>query len=223
MNRKRPEIKLAFFDVDGVIVDSFLSIFRSTNDFLQFYGLPAVNEQKFRIAMDGQSRWIDSMKKWGMHNYNPTIHNRILENFIWDRLPECQGFPKAVTILRTIRERGVPIHLISACSKGVTFQKLFNIWGVEVIDIVNCKIYGTEQKAVCMMDICSHCHIPPTSCLLVADMPRDFHEGQTAGVGCKIGVASQFSTPESLAPYCDQLVHNHDELLSHLCELLGSV
>ncbi len=204
--------RLVFLDVDGVITNSFDGILAATNQLLRENGGRLVGAEEFRdhLHLD----WENFMANWGM-NYQPEIHDDILEGYFFDQLPH-ETFPGTREILELIKDAGLPIHLISACTVELTKCKMHDGQLLHLID----SIHGSEKKHLIIKGICQQYRVNPSECLFITDMSRDLACGKKAGIGHMVGIVSQFSTPESLSPHCDKLVHDHQELLSHLVEIL---
>ncbi len=207
-------IKLAFFDVDGVIIDSYESIWAATNQFLQQFGGRTITPEEFREGLL-LPHWEDAVREWGV-NYEPHIHDPILESYFLGQLKLCRPFNGAEAILGLLKGEGIPIYLISAGSITLTERKIVQADLRHLID----GIHSTERKHFKMITLCIHHNVAVGDCLFVTDTARDLRCGREACIGHQVAITSQFSTREQLQPLCHKLVESHVELAHHLAELV---
>lgn len=207
-------VRLAFLDVDGVILDSFDNIMSAMNTILAHYGREPITAEEFRATeLHGfeiflRERGVDQGIPWS--DIEPVIDGYFRRQ--QEACPERSGIRR---VLKHIRRRQVPMYLISACGPDITRAKLEKHRGLPSFFS---EIHGTENKVWIIAHICEDLDISPEETIFVSDMERDFLGCRELGITC-VGLQSEFSTPERLRPASDLWFQNHTELLKWLKSL----
>lgn len=202
-------IKLAIFDVDGVVIDSFSGIVEATNKTLKHFGGKEISEEEFRNTQIGSYELF--MFSRGIPD---TINWQEVSDFLDGQLNQPQIYTEREGIRAVfdfLKEKGVAIYLVSAVNKRVTTNKINYHKGLA--DYIT-DIFDGEGKGKVIDKLLKDLEVSPEEALFVSDMERDFIHVNPLGLAHNIGIVSQFSTVERLRPEADHIASDHRELLS---------
>jgi phosphoglycolate phosphatase-like HAD superfamily hydrolase len=209
-------IKVAIFDVDGVVIDSFSGIVAATNKSIKRFGGKEISEEEFRNTQIGSyelfmfSRGIPETVDW--QEISDDLDGHLNEPEIYTERPGIRA------VFDFLKEKGIAIYLVSAVNKRVTTNKINYHEGLA--DYVT-ETFGGEEKGEIIRKLLTDLNISPDEALFVSDMERDFIHVNPLGLAHNIGIVSQFSTVERLRPVADHLVFDHQELLSLFSTVLA--
>ncbi|MFA6475903.1 MAG: HAD family hydrolase [Candidatus Paceibacterota bacterium] len=209
------KIKLAIFDVDGVVIDSFSGIVAATNKTLKRFGGQEISEEEFRNTQIGSyelfmfSRGIPATVNW--QEISDDLDGHLNEPEIYKERPGIRA------VFDFLKEKGIAIYLVSAVNKRVTTNKINYQEGLA--DYIT-DTFGGEEKGEIIGKLLTDLNISPAEALFVSDMERDFIHVNPLGLAHNIAIVSQFSAVERLRPEADHLVFDHQELLSLLQNIL---
>lgn len=208
--------KLAVFDVDGVVIDSFAGIVQSINETLvQFGGQPIELDwyRRNHFAKHGdfvRSRGVD--ESVDLEEFDRELYKRFF--FHAQLHDEREGLRQVVEL---IHERKLSMHLSSACDVALTQVKIDRHYGLAKFFS---RIHGGENKSEAFATIMSEHNLSPDNIIFITDMPRDLDEAAIVGIDFNIAIVSDFSTREQFANYDCAIVEDHYELFRLLQEML---
>ncbi len=202
-------IRVAVFDVDGVILDSEAGSIWATNQALTLFGGEPISLDWYQQNHLGS--FCDMLVARGVPAEKCEELLLALDDFFC--LAEYPERPGARQVLSYFSERGLPIHFASACNRALTIEKIGRHAGLA--DFVSAT-YGGERKAAAFLQIAEEMKIAPANILFVTDMGRDIEEAELAGVQYVFTITSGFSSRQQLAAYGYPIVHHHEELMDLL-------
>jgi len=208
--------KMAVFDVDGVVIDSFAGIVQSINETLiQFGGQPIeldwyrcnhFSKHEYFVRSRGVDESVD------LEEFDRELYKRFF--FHAHLHDEREGLRQVVEF---IRERKLLMHLASACDVALTQVKIDRHYGLAKFFS---RIHGGEKKSEAFASIMSEHNLSPDDIIFITDMPRDIDEALSVGIDCNIAIVSDFSTREQFTKYDCPVVNDHYELFRLIQEIL---
>jgi len=210
---KKNIIKHICFDLDGTLIDSKITIIKSTLAAFKKLNIEAtLPEDKF-IPMIGM-HFIDIFNEFNIDvpDFNKfiSIYKSLYFNFIDDSIP----FPGAAEVLKHFTERGIITSLLTTKAQHQA-DKIVDHFGLrKILSYVMGRRNGIAHKpsAEPLLIICEELEIEPTETLMVGDTELDINCGKNAGA-LSCGVTYGYRTKENLKEY------NPDFLISDISEL----
>ncbi|RKY91897.1 MAG: HAD family hydrolase [Ignavibacteriae bacterium] len=201
------------FDLDGTLIDSKVTILKSTVETLRALNIEAsLPEDKF-ITMIGMN-FIDIFDEFNIDvpDFNKfiSIYKSLYFNFIDDSIP----FSGAAEVLKHFNERGIKTSLLTTKAQDQA-DKIIDHFGLRKnLSYVMGRRNGVAHKpsAEPLLIICDELGIQPSETLMVGDTELDIICGKNAGA-LSCGVSYGYRTEKNLKEYKpDFLINDISEL-----------
>jgi pyrophosphatase PpaX len=178
-----PTIRTVLFDLDGTLIDSVQLILESYRHTLATHGLPPRSDEEWLsgVGTPLKAQFADWREDPGMmealiatyRDYNLANHDRMV-----------RVFPGVVDAVRALRERGVPMGLVTSKARQGALRGLRLVGLEAAMDVLVCADEVTNAKphpepvatAVRLLGA------DPLSTVYVGDSIHDLHSGRGAGV-----------------------------------------
>ena len=168
----------AIFDLDGTIADTFAICFATFRNALAHVAGPALTDAEIRAAFgpseDGMfqrvvpARWEEAFTAY-LGEYER-------------HLPLCAVFPGVATTLACLRERGLPLALVTGKSRQTALMSLAQFGLDGVFEPVETGSPGGVVKAAGLARIVRAWRVPPGEVIYVGDAISDMQAAHAAGV-----------------------------------------
>jgi beta-phosphoglucomutase-like phosphatase (HAD superfamily) len=179
------EIKLVFFDFDGVVLDSARI---KTEAFpLVFAEYPEHVDAitQYHLANQGVSRyqkfeWIyDTLLKQPLSEAKSKELGEAFSKVVLDRVLDCAAMPGAMELLTFLKENSVPAVVAS----GTPYNELLDIIHKRDLDHFFADIWGSPMKKDEIIKILTGIHgIAPQDRLFLGDASTDYEAAKKMGV-----------------------------------------
>ena len=190
-------IKNIVFDLDGTLIDSFNTIYKTTEKVLQQLGVSKpLDKEKFYKRIG--HHFIDIFKELDIPvtDFNGFIE--IYKQYYFDFIGESTLYSGLINLLEFLKSEGIAVSLLT--TKGQDQAD-------KIIDYFNLRKYfsfvmgrreGIENKpsAEPLLLICKELNVKPEETLMVGDTELDIQCGKNAGAitcGCYYGYRSKES------------------------------
>ena len=210
---KRNNIKHICFDLDGTLIDSKITILKSTIAALKELNIEAsLPEDKF-FTMIGM-HFIDIFNEFKIDvpDFNKfiSVYKSIYFNFIDDSIP----FPGAAEVLKHFNEKEIKTSLLTTKAQDQADKIIDHFDLRKNLSYVMGRRNGVAHKpsAEPLLIICDELGIQPTETLMVGDTDLDINCGKNAGA-LSCGVTYGYRTEENLKE------HNPDYLINDISKL----
>ncbi len=206
------------FDLDGTLCDSVVSIGTCVNHVLEEFKLPLVDMERFYYFVgDGVHRLIlRTLAHVGAgEELAEPVMARYLERFREECLFEVKPYAGILPMLQAIRERGIPMAVLSNKPHENTRKVIYTLFGEELFAVVRGQQEGIPRKpdpkgALLEAALLG---VRPKDCLYVGDTATDMCTGNRAGMET-VGVLWGFRDREEL------MAHDAAHIIGHPMELV---
>lgn len=178
----KKKIELVTFDLDGTLCESSYTIYQTTIETLQEFGI------ENNIKYEEFKQHIGKHFKDIFNFYQIEIPN--LEEYIiaykkryYDYLPYTRLYPRVKETLEALKIRGKKIALLSTKSQDQC-EKIIRFFQLDIyFDIIKGRIPGEEYKPspLPLLNISQNLSIPITKTIIVGDTELDILCGKNAG------------------------------------------
>ena len=180
-------IKACIFDLDGTLCDSVVSIGTCVNHVLEEFSLPQIEMEKYKIFVgDGVHQLIVRALAYVKADEAlvEPVQKRYLERFQEECLYEVRPYEGIRDMLQAIRERGIPMAVLSNKPHENTKKVIAALFGEDLFTLVRGQQAGVPRKpdpAGALLEA-RELGAAPEECLYVGDTATDMQTGNTAGM-----------------------------------------
>jgi len=190
----------AIFDLDGTIADTFAICFATFRNALASVQGPALTDAEihahFGPSEDGMfqrvvpARWEDAFTAY-LGEYER-------------HLPLCAVFPGVAAALAVLRERGVPLALVTGKSRPTALMSLKQFTLDGLFEPVETGSPGGVVKAAAIARVVAGWGVPPREVIYVGDAVADVRAARAAGV---LPIAAAWAPTASAAELAAERPH----------------
>jgi phosphoglycolate phosphatase len=197
---------LAIFDLDGTLADSLPWFRRHVNDVADKFGFRRIAEADVDLLRREGPREVLARLQVPLWKV-PRIarHMRLLKTA---HLAEIPLFPGADAMLRTLKDSGVRLALVSSDSETNARAQLGEANAALFSDFAcGASLFG---KAAKFRRVVKRAGVGPLSAVAIGDEVRDIEAARAAGVACG-AVAWGYAAPETLRALKPELLFERME------------
>jgi len=212
--------KLAIFDFDGTLSDSFSWFLSIINEVADKYRFRRIEEQQLVTLRTYEARRI--FEYVGI----PTWKVPLVQRHIWKRMARdiahISLFPGIGRLLRRLQDRGVALAIVSSNSSS----NVRNVLGSQNASLI--QHYACDApilgKRVKLRKVLRKSRVLPSEAIFIADEIRDLHAAHAEQIAFG-AVSWGVNSPESLRRHCpDEIFTSIDDIIERvtrqrLCEL----
>jgi len=203
--------KLAIFDLDGTLADSFPWFLRTINDIADRFGFRRVAEHEIEALRHASSREILSALEVPLWKL-PMIA-RYVRRLKAEHAATIPLFPGVDAMLQTLADSGMTLALVTSDSEANARQKLGA--AAALISHFDCSasLFG---KAAKFRRVGRRAGVKPANVIAIGDEVRDIEAARSAGIACG-AVCWGYAAPAALrALGPDHVFERMDEIASTL-------
>lgn len=175
---KEEKIKAIVFDFDGTIADTFaivVDIALKLNDVLKLVRKDEVNIEDFRNTSSA-----DFIKRLNMPKYKLLYYFWQGKKLFGEKIEKVAIFPGMKDTLKTLKERGLKLAVVTSNSKH-TVQKYLFSKNLDCFDIVESPFLIINKSHV-LRKVLKKLQVEPSEALYVGDETRDIDTAHRVGV-----------------------------------------
>lgn len=211
-------IKACIFDLDGTVADTLTTIAHFANEALNHFGLPAIEEEKYKImvgngasvlvrrmmdAVGGPDELYDQVRAY----YNFTYDS----NFMYLTKP----YDGILSMLQGLKDAGIKTAIVSNKPDSTTCKISEELFG----SLMDCCRGGREGVPLkpspqAVLETVRDLQAGPEECIYIGDTGTDMETGRNAGI-YTVGVTWGFRGEDELRRTgADVIVSSPAEILS---------
>ncbi len=185
--------KLAIFDFDGTLADSFPWAASVVNQFADQYGFQRIDPADHdRLRSYDARQFIQhiGVKLWKLPKMAIHVRRRMAEEI--DQIPM---FPDVSEMLQSLADAGIALAVVSSNSEE-NVRQVLGPENVELIQDFNCgaSVFGKPSKLKAVM---RRCGVAPAQAILIGDEIRDGNAARKVKMAFG-AVAWGYTNPEAL-------------------------
>lgn len=204
-------VRCCIFDLDGTLLNTLTALQTTINLMLKHFGYPAVGEEKIKkFVGDGYKMLVERALKdagdEGLMHYEEGLQV-YMELFAIHSMDEVQPYDGIRELLKTMKERGIKIAVLSNKPHERTVDNINTVFGTGYFDIVAGERPGIPRKPdpAGIYRILDALGEKPENCLYFGDTDTDMQTGLGAGL-TTVGVTWGFRDRAELESYHPQYV-----------------
>ena len=177
--------KAVLFDMDGVIFDSERAVLAVWREIAGEWSLPGIGEVFIRCVGTNKRRteeiFLAAYPALDFHAFDDEVRRRFLARYDRGRLPVKPG---AEQILRTLREKGVPLALASSTESGVVRRELEEAGLLRYFDAVigGDQVHVSKPNPEIFLLAAKALDTPPEDCFVIEDSFNGIRAARAAGM-----------------------------------------
>jgi phosphoglycolate phosphatase len=193
-------LRAVFFDLDGTLADTIGDIAASMNQALARAGRPGHDLERYR-RMIGEGVTVLARRALGpgREALVPDLVDAFRDIYRQRLLVETRPYPGVVELLSALREREVPLAVLSNKPHAATVAIVEGLFGADAFHAIAGEQEGTPKKPdpTAALALARLLAVPPARCFLVGDSPVDVETARNAGMA-SVGVSWGFRPVEEL-------------------------
>jgi phosphoglycolate phosphatase len=175
------KIKHISFDLDGTLVDSSITIYKSTQSAFKVLNInEPINEKKFNRMIGSHFIDIFNDLKIVVKDINQFIE--IYKGFYFDFINESEFYPGVIEILHYLKEKNIFVSLLTTKNQDQAEKiiKYFNLQSYFDFIMGRRDGIGYKPSAEPLLFICRELNTKPEETLIVGDTELDILCGRDA-------------------------------------------
>ncbi len=207
-----PRYRLAMFDFDGTLADSFGWFARTIPEVAARHGLARLDEAEWDALRGLDARAI--MARLGLPWWKLPALTREMRRRMRADIADISAFPGVDALFATLARNGVGIAIVTSNSEE-NVRAVLGERRLGDVDALVCGVsmFGKRRK---LASTIRRCRRTPAESVYVGDEIRDAEASAALGVDF-LGVAWGYTTPEALAQRSGRPVHRDP---AALCEAI---
>lgn len=205
------------FDLDGTLLDSIQLIIDSYHHSLATHGLPPRTDAEWLAGIGTPLRV--QFRDWA---YDPTLFDALVETYreynISNHDSRCRGYPGAVEMVRTIRDRGLRTGLVTSKQRAGAERglRLLGLDGAMDVLIGADDVVNPKPHPEPLIKAADHLAVDPRSAIYVGDSVHDMESGRAAGMRTAAALWGPFSQDDLIRTKPDHWLETPADLLTLL-------
>jgi phosphoglycolate phosphatase len=170
---------LVIFDLDGTLADSFPWFSRNVNNVAARFGFRHVADQDVEELRHAGSREIVALL--GVPMWKIPVIARHMRRLKAQHLGDIALFPGAETMLRTLKDGGLQLALVSSDNEANARRLLGEAAALFSWFDCGASIFG---KAAKFRSVLRRADLIPSQAIAIGDETRDIEAARAAGIAC---------------------------------------
>jgi len=191
-----PRYKLAIFDFDGTLADSFTWFLRVINEVADTYNFRRIQEQELTKLRSYDARGM--LEHVGIPMWKLPLLQRHVRKRMTADIREIALFPGVVKLLKRLRSQGVTLAIVTSNSL-INVREVLGPSDASLIQHYACgaPILGKRAK---LRKVLHSSGVRPSDAIFIGDEIRDFHAARAEGIAFG-AVSWGVNSMESLTQY----------------------
>lgn len=207
-----PKYALAVFDFDGTLADSFPWFMANVNQVADRYGFRRIEAHEVDTLRGYDARQM--MRHLRAPAWKLPLIAREMRSRMAAEIGRITLFDGVGEVLRTLRERGVTVAIVTSNSEA----NVRRVLGPESADLVRhfacgASMFGKRRK---LLQVLRATGVPPSRAIKIGDEIRDLHAARSVGMAFG-AVAWGFTHAEALR------AHAPDEVFGSVGEMVETL
>ncbi|MGY3607033.1 MULTISPECIES: HAD-IA family hydrolase [unclassified Bradyrhizobium] len=203
---------LVIFDLDGTLADSFPWFLRNVNDVADRFGFRRVADEDVEELRHAGSREIVARLEVPM--WKIPIIARHMRRLKAEHLADIELFPGTETMLRTLKDGGLQLALVSSDNEANARRLLGETTALFSSFDCGASIFG---KAAKFSRVLKRADLAPSQVISIGDETRDIEAARAVGIACG-AVSWGYAAPAKLrALGPDLMFERMEDIASSLC------
>lgn len=199
---------LAIFDLDGTLADSFPWFLRNVNDVADRFGFRRMVDDEVDELRHAGSREI--IRHLEVPMWKLPMIARHMRRMKADHLDGIPLFPGVETMLRTLRDGGLTLALVSSDDEANARRQLGEVAALFAHFDCGASLFGKARK---FRRVVKRAGLAPAQAISIGDEVRDIEAARAAGIACA-AVMWGYAAPNALRGLAPELVFERMEDIS---------
>jgi phosphoglycolate phosphatase len=170
---------LVIFDLDGTLADSFPWFLRNINDVADRFRFNRIRDEDVESLRHADSRKI--LKCLNVPLWKLPAIARHMQRMKAEQLADIPLFPGTTAMLRTLRDGGLTLVLVSSDSEANARRQLGEAAGLFAHFDCGASLFG---KAAKFRRVLKRAGVAPSQVISIGDELRDIEAARAAGIAC---------------------------------------